>query len=78
VVGYLGYNVSLLKIVQHRDVSCASAKRLALQDWMSGSAGESIAWRYTRAWRTSSGGSAYIGEFVGTAGHTRVEYLAVH
>jgi hypothetical protein len=77
LVGYLGYNVTLLEIVRHRKVSCATAKALARQDWTSGPAGQSLVWRYVRAWR-SNAGSAYVGDFVGSRGGRLVEYCAVH
>jgi hypothetical protein len=78
VAGYTGYNVYLLVIKHRRHVSCRHAKRLALAHWKHGPHGRSLTWRFPRAWSTTSGGSAWVGDFVGKRGGTRVEYLAVH
>jgi hypothetical protein len=72
-----GYNVYYLVIVAHRGVSCARARTLARKAWITGEA-PPLHWRMRRQWRTSAGGSAWVGDFVGTARGKRVEYLAVH
>jgi hypothetical protein len=77
VVGYIGYNVSVLSIVGRRHVSCAAAKKLAREEWVDGPLGRPLRWRYAKAWR-STAGSAYVGDFVGTHGAKRVEFFAVH
>jgi hypothetical protein len=77
VVGYIGYNVSVLSIISHRHVICAKAKKLAREEWVDGPLRRPLRWRYVRAWR-STAGSAYIGDFVGTHGARRVEFYAVH
>jgi len=77
VVGYIGYNVSELVISAHRGVSCARAKGYARANWKSGTQAGGLSWRYVRAWR-SSAGSAYVGEFAGSDGQSRLAYLAVH
>jgi hypothetical protein len=77
VVGYIGYNVSVLSIVGRRHVSCSAAKRVAREEWVGGPLRRPLRWRYVKAWR-STAGSAYVGDFVGTHGAKRVEFLAVH
>jgi hypothetical protein len=77
VVGYIGYNVSILSIVGRRNVTCAEAKELARAEWVNGPLRRPLRWRYVRAWRSTSG-SAYVGDFVGTKGAKMVEFLAVH
>jgi hypothetical protein len=77
VVGYIGYNVSLLLIVDRRHIPCPRAKRYARAEWVHGPAGQPLFWRYVRAWR-STAGSAYVGDFKGRHGKKLVEYLAVH
>jgi hypothetical protein len=77
VVGYIGYNASLLTVVRHKRVSCPEAKRLARAEWTRGPLRRPLRWRYARAWRSTSG-SAYIGDFVGVHGARRVEFFAVH
>jgi hypothetical protein len=72
-----GYNVYFLTIVGRRGVSCAAARRLARRAWITGQAAP-LRWRMRRQWRTTSGGSAWIGDFVGSATGKRVEYLAIH
>jgi hypothetical protein len=78
VVGYIGYNVYELDIKQYVGVNCATAKELALQDWEHARSAQGFHWKYVKAWRSTSGGSGYIGDFVGTKGHARIEYLAGH
>jgi hypothetical protein len=78
VVGYIGYNVYTLKIVRRSGETCANAKNLAYSDWLRGSHAHGLRWRYVRAWRSTSGGSAYIGDFVGASAGHMVEYLAIH
>jgi hypothetical protein len=78
VVGYIGYNVSVLSIVSRHHVSCAVAKKLAREEWVDGPLTRPLRWRYVKAWRSTAGGSAYIGDFVGTHGTKRVEFHAVH
>lgn len=77
LVGYIGYNVTLLLIVDRRHVSCRRAKRYARAEWVHGPAGQPLDWRYVKAWR-SSAGSAYVGDFKGRRGRKAVEYFAVH
>jgi hypothetical protein len=77
VVGYIGYNVYDLAIVEHRHVSCREAKRLARAEWVHGPLRRPLSWHYRRAWRSTSG-SAYVGDFVGTHGRRRVEFFAGH
>jgi hypothetical protein len=77
VVGYIGYNVTLLLIVDRRHVSCRRAKRYARSEWVHGPAGQPLGWRYVKAWR-STAGSAYVGDFKGRRGKRAVEYFAVH
>lgn len=77
VVGYIGYNVSILSIVRHRHASCPEARRLARAEWVHGPLRRPLSWRYRRAWRSTSG-SAYVGDFIGTHGARRVEFFAVH
>jgi hypothetical protein len=72
-----GYNVYWLSIVGRKGVSCSTARRLARKAWITGKA-RPLHWRKRRQWRTSSGGSAWVGDFVGSAPGRRVEYLAVH
>jgi hypothetical protein len=78
IAGYLGYNVSELRIVTHAGTSCDTAKQLAYSDWLHGPRGQPLRWRYMREWRTTSGGSAYVGDFVGKSGGRQVEYYAIH
>jgi hypothetical protein len=78
IAGYIGYNVYDLEIKHYAGVSCSTAKSLALQDWEHAHSTEGFQWKYVRAWRTNSGGSAYVGDFMGTKGSSRIEYLAIH
>lgn len=77
VVGYLGYNVTLLAIVDRRHITCRRAKRYAHSEWVHGPADQPLGWRYVRAWRSRTG-SAYVGDFKGSRGKKAVEYFAVH
>jgi hypothetical protein len=58
-------------------VSYTTARRLARRAWIDGQAAP-LTWRGRRAWATTSGGSAWIGDYVGSASGRRVEYLAIH
>jgi hypothetical protein len=51
VVGYIGYNVSVLSIVRRRHISCRDAKSLARAGWVSGPLRRPLRRRYVKAWR---------------------------
>lgn len=71
-----GYNAYVLSVVAKHGIGCTRARQLAREHWATGSAAP-LNWTERRSWR-STAGSAYFGDFVGQAGATRVEYLAVH
>lgn len=72
-----GYNAYSLSVVARRGVTCARARRLAHRHWLHARA-KPLRWHTRRTWNTTSGGSAWVGDYVGRRGHRRVEYLAVH
>jgi len=71
-----GYNAYVLSVIAKRGLGCTRARQLAREHWETGSAAP-LSWEQRRSWH-STAGSAYFGDFVGQAGATRVEYLAVH
>lgn len=72
-----GYNVYWLVIVRRKGLSCKHARSLARRDWIHGHQ-RPLHWRLRRSWATTSGGSAWVGDYVGRGGGRVVEYLAVH
>lgn len=72
-----GYNVHQLRIVRSIGVTCRKARRLAHQDWRTGTAG-TFRWRTLRTWSTTSGGSGYALERRGRDRGRSVTYVAVH
>lgn len=77
-LGFNGYSAYVLVTVDRRGVSCSRARRLARRHWVQHPGSELLRWRSLRTWRTTSGGSAWVGNYRGQRKEQRVEYLAIH
>jgi len=71
-----GYNAFSLVVVRKAGMGCDRARRFARRDWIDGH-GPPLHFRLRRAWR-STGGSAWVGDYVGRDKGRLVEYFAVH
>ena len=71
-----GYNAYSLSVIAKHGIGCTRARQLAAEHWTTGAAAP-LVWSERRSWR-STAGSAYVGDFIGREGATRVEYLAFH